>query len=237
MNLIQPSRYPQPAVVSATDWSSPFVEDPTPGFSKESMVIGEFLNILSQSSATTPITNFGLGTQAPGVLRVMPTQEPSRIFHVPQKKDTLEHKLYETLAAFKIHTAQIAMHISSRLRSKLFQQLDSLLGLEDWLHEDEPPSLASFSTFLRMMLSLKPLHQPGLGATDDGHLVAMWTTGADRLTIECLANDRIRWVLSRRREGETESAAGSTDLSRLAEVLAPYNPTGWFGNGYEIHSG
>src|SRR6266851_985409 len=141
---------------------------------------------------------------------------------------SLEEKLYDALAAFKIRTATVAMHLDRDWRSRLFHQLDSLLAVEDWDVQDPPPSLASFSTFLRMLILLRPDRRPGLGATDDGNLIAAWTVAGDRLTIECLKEDIVRWNLAATFAGEREKAAAITPLPRLADVLAPYDPARWF---------
>jgi hypothetical protein len=103
-----------------------------------------------------------------------------------------------------------------------------LLAAEDWDVSDQPPSVESFSTFLRMLIFLKPLRRPGLGASSDRTVVASWTTGNDRLTMECLPDDGIRWHLSVLIDDNRERAAGLTPVQRLANVLAPYQPDRWF---------
>jgi hypothetical protein len=153
----------------------------------------------------------------------------------PQGKDTSE-KLFDALAQFKICTAKVAMHLDREWRDRLFGQLDSLLDAESWEADDATPTINSFSTFLRMLLLLRPRRRPGIGATSDGHLIAMWTTGNDRLTIECLSNDLVRWHLSVTIDTEQERAAGRTPLLRLAVVLSPYGPDRWFADADRLHS-
>jgi hypothetical protein len=142
----------------------------------------------------------------------------------------LDEQLYDALAAFKIQTASVAMHLDRDWRSRLFGQLNNLLDVENWQSEDLPPSLASFSTFLRMLVFLRPARRPGLGATSDGLLIATWTKADDRLTVECLPQDRVRWHLAVTIQGECERAAGITPISRLDEVLRPYGAERWFSN-------
>jgi hypothetical protein len=74
----------------------------------------------------------------------------------------------------------------------------------------------------------------GLGATHDGHLIATWTVGEDRLTIECLPKDIARWHLSVLIDGERERAAANTPLQRLSQVLQPYDPNRWFRHANNI---
>ena len=163
--------------------------------------------------------------------------EPSPTFRsiTPKTGAGLKEQLYDARSAFKLQTAQIAMHLDMCLRSRLFRQLDSLLDYKNWEADDAPPTLASYLTFLRMLLDLKPAIRPSLGATSDGRLVAAWTEGEDRLTIECLPNDEVRWVLSRKVDGDYERGAGITKASRLKQVLAPYSPKRWFGDANNLH--
>jgi hypothetical protein len=125
---------------------------------------------------------------------------------------TVEETLFDALAAFKMRTSAVSMHIDLDWRDKLFRQLDNLLELDNWECEDIPPTLDSYSTFLRMLVFLRPRRRPGLGATGDGRLIATWT------------------------EDELERGAGLTAVHRLKEVLSPYRPARWFDNGPTISS-
>ncbi len=140
----------------------------------------------------------------------------------------LPEKLYDALARVKLLTAQVAMHLDTEWRNRIFEQLDDLLDAEDWHEGDDPIKASSFETFLRMIIFHNPSRRPGFGVSNRGYLIAAWTSGSDRLTIECLPNDTVRWVLSCEVDGEAERAAGETSVRRLMEVLAPYSPTRWF---------
>jgi hypothetical protein len=140
----------------------------------------------------------------------------------------LQERLFDALADVKILTSQVAMHIDGEWRDRLFRQLDSLHDPAEWEDGNEPIQQSSFATFLKAMLSINPERRPGLGLSHTGHLIAAWTTDQDRLTIEFLPNDRVRWVLSRHYEGDTARFAGDTAVSRLAEGLASYHPEHWF---------
>lgn len=142
---------------------------------------------------------------------------------------SLQHRLYNALAASKIRTATVAMHLNQDWRTRFFSQLDNLLALESWDPDDVPPSEESFTTLLRMVLFIRG-RRPGLGASASGNFIATWTEGLDRLTIECKPADVVRWVLIRQLGSDRESAAGETTLPRLLEVLAPYEPRRWFRN-------
>jgi len=155
-----------------------------------------------------------------------------RALHIDpvQAKSTAE-RLYDSLAEAKQLTAQVAMHLDSDLRRRLFAQLDDLLNLDDWHDDDTPLTGSSFSTFLRMILFVNPDRRPGLGLSNHGNLVAAWTVGGDRLTIECLPKDTVRWSLSCEIDGDRERAAGETQVVRLPDVLNSFKPQRWFARG------
>lgn len=141
---------------------------------------------------------------------------------------SLDRRIYDTLASFKIFTSQIAMHLDDAWRARLFRQLDSLLDTAEWDERDLPPTLASFGTFLRFILVAKPQDPPGLGATSDGRVVATWTRGSDRLTLDFFPADQARWSVSVGIDGETERAAGFVPIGRVMATLEPYGPARWF---------
>ena len=139
-------------------------------------------------------------------------------------------RLHAALASAKVMTSDVAMHLDREWRDRLFAQLDDLLNVEDWHEDDEPLLDESFRTFLRLILYQKPKRRPGLGLSHRGHLIAAWTAGADRLTLECAPGDTVRWVLCCEINGERERAAGETHVARLPEILQPYRPDRWFAN-------
>ena len=145
-----------------------------------------------------------------------------------KKKYSLEESLYESRAFCKVEISKVAMHLSDEWRKGLFKQLDSLMDFDNWEDEDTPVTHKSFSTLLRMLTLLKPSCRPGFGATSSGNIIAAWTTESSRLTIECLPNDKARWVLSHFIDNTSESAAGEVHLTRLNAVLDPYNKKQWF---------
>ena len=126
-------------------------------------------------------------------------------------------------------SASVAMHLNRARHDKLFRQLDSLHDLAEWEEGDEPLQRSSFGTFLKAMLTVNPQRQPGLGLSQAGHLIGAWTIDRDRLTIEFLPNDWVKWVLARYKDDdEPRRFAGQTPVSELAEGLAPHRPEHWF---------
>jgi hypothetical protein len=150
------------------------------------------------------------------------------------KKSALKDQILAKLAAFKQMTATVAMYLDRTYREALFSTLDRLMDPDDWDTEFKLPSEQSFSTFLRMMIYLHPTKRPGLGLSPSGHVLAAWSRENDRIVIECIGDDEVRWVLSRTIEGERESGAGRVQLHRVPDVIAPYEPEHLFQDGDKI---
>lgn len=149
-----------------------------------------------------------------------------------RRPSSLADALYDSRASFKLRVANVAMHLSTEWRKKFFKQVDSLLDEDEWDERDLPITDSSFVTLIRTVLFTKAKRRPGLGATSNGHVIAAWTTVSDdRLTIECLGDDVVRWTVVIRvgtADDRDELAAGETWVERLLEVLAPYGPDRWF---------
>ena len=142
---------------------------------------------------------------------------------------SLEEKLFDATSGVKVMTSQVAMYLDSQWRSKLFNQIDSLHDVDEWEQGDEPLQRESFATFLKAICELKPKKRPGLGLTPSGQLIAAWTVGSSRLTIEFLGNGRVKWVISRMIDDEIEHYVGDTTVNRLAAGLGPHHTEEWFG--------
>lgn len=150
---------------------------------------------------------------------------------------SLPQRLLATKNAFKSEARAFIMHFDPAWHTRLSRQLDGLLDVEEWDPSDEVITGESFETFLRVLIKLRGKRHPGIGVGASGHILAYWAAqGESRLTIECMNQDRIRWVISRRCAEGLETAAGTTTLSRLLDVIAPYSPAGWFENDSEKSS-
>lgn len=162
-------------------------------------------------------------------LKNQPSQVALTATHAPSSREnTLEERLFDARANVKILTSAVAMYLEREWREKLFYQIDLLHDPEEWEAEDEPINQSSFKTFLRTYLQIIPKRRPGLGLSYMGNLIAAWTTGRDRLTIEFLPDDNVRWVVTKYFNDEPERGAGQSKISRLLQNLAPYNPECWF---------
>jgi hypothetical protein len=148
----------------------------------------------------------------------------------PTPQTALGEQLYDALARVKVLTSTVAMHLDRAWRFKLFRQLDALHDLAEWEPGDAPVQQSSFAAFLRTMIALQPKRRPGLGLSSSGNLIAAWTEGRDRLTLEFLPTGNVRWLLSYYDDEQVERAAGEAPVRRLTAVLAPYTPAHWFGD-------
>jgi hypothetical protein len=143
-----------------------------------------------------------------------------------------EARLFDAKANVKIYTSQVAvaMRIDENRRKQLYRQIDSVLDADEWMEGDEPLTLGSYQTFLRLMFVIKPKIRPGLGLTSKGDLMALWRAGDARLTIYCFGDDELRYVLSYVVEGKRRTAAADASIHDIQNIIAPFQPERWFGN-------
>ncbi len=170
-------------------------------------------------------------------LRTLSTGAASNLARVPNSKFvavSLTEQLRAKLVSLKSMTASVAMYFHADWRSKLFSRLDVLLNSDNWEEGALLPSEQSFSTLLRMMIYLHPTRRPTIGLSPSGHFVTAWKRGDDKLVIECIGNDDVRWVISREVDGDRESAAGKVSLHRVPEVTAAYDPEGLYTDDQNI---
>jgi hypothetical protein len=147
---------------------------------------------------------------------------------------TVHGRLAEKLASFKRIAGSVGMYLHPDWRLRLFAKLDSLMDPEEWDDDFALPSEQSFSTFLRMVIYLRPTKRPGLGLSSKGHFLASWVKADDRIVVECLANDDVRWVLSHMLDGHIESGAGKTKIHRIPDVIDPYEPDELFADAHRL---
>ncbi len=144
---------------------------------------------------------------------------------------SIDEVLFDACADAKILTSRVSMHLPSELRESLFEQIDLIHDSEDWDQDDSPVKKASFQTFLRWLVLATPSNLPGLGLSSAGNIIAAWIDDNDRLILEFLANDSVKWIVSRHLEEDIERGTGQTNILRLAMILSPYNPNTFFHKG------
>lgn len=150
---------------------------------------------------------------------------------VTANAQTTAERLFDATASAKILASRVAMYLTEDQRRKIFRQLDSIHDVNEWDEDDKPIRKTSFATFLKALLVLSPQRHPGMALSQEGNLIAAWIIGVDRLTMEFLPGDRVRWVVSMTISGEKERATGDVTISRLGECLMPYRPEHWFTRG------
>lgn len=146
-----------------------------------------------------------------------------------EKRVTLDERLFDARANVKILLSQVSMHFSDALRNKLFHQIDLLHDPDDWEDGDDPIQLNSFNTFIRWFYLNEPPQLPNFGLSVAGHFIASWLTNHNKnsLILEFLSNDRIKWFVTKYYDEEADHSSGSTNLSRIVDVLAPYHTNDW----------
>jgi hypothetical protein len=139
--------------------------------------------------------------------------------------------LFERLTELTIESSRIAMHLDRDWRDGLFKQLSLTMLPDEWDEDDQLPLVRSFQTFLRATVFWRFVERPGTAISAEGNFIASWTKEGERVTLEWLPDDQVRWVVSRPLGELRESAAGRTDVRRLKSVLSPYEVAGWIFRG------
>lgn len=160
--------------------------------------------------------------------------EIGAVRNTTSQNKSIEDQLDEKLLSLKRILSAVAMYLDRDWRSQLLIALDRFANKDDWEDDMVLPSEQSFATFLRAIIYLHPTKRPGLGLSSKGHFLAAWSRDRDRIVIECLADDEIRWVLSQTNEGCRESGAGKNQIHRLPDLIAGYEPDRFFKDGEKL---
>ncbi len=139
-----------------------------------------------------------------------------------------KEQIFDRLAAFKIATSRVSMHIEDEWRSALFRQFDFLLNPDLWPEDVALPTEASFSTFLKCLTYLKPIRRPSFGVGPNANLVATWSNDNTRLFLDFQHDDELRWAATQVVDDRQEVASGHCPIARLIPNLAAFDPKRWF---------
>jgi hypothetical protein len=162
---------------------------------------------------------------------VVPQTPSMQAFVKPSSEKPLAAQLFDKFVELSIESSRVSMHLDRKWRDGLFKQLAIILSEDEWDRDDKLPDRGSFLTFLRATIFWRFSEPPGLGMSAMGNVVLAWTRDDRRLTVECLPRDEVKWVLSRTFEEERETAGGRTTLTRLRDVVSPYNFDEWLFDG------
>lgn len=135
---------------------------------------------------------------------------------------TTEERLCSLYASSLWEFSKLAMHFEPEFRSRTLKQLRNLLDPDNWDEGDAFLDPRSFKSFARAMAFLRPQTRPMLGLSNSGNLLAMWSSVEGRLSFEHLPGDRLRWFITHGVGAEAESAAGSSAVLRLQELVAAH---------------
>jgi len=143
-------------------------------------------------------------------------------------KPTIEEVLFDARADIKVLTSTLSMHLDDAFRKSLFEQVDLIHDPDDWDETDSPINSDAFKSFIRWYILNSPGVKPGYGLSSTGNIISMWFDNKDKLLIEFFPYDKARWLVSKVVDDEFERASGTTKISRLFDVLAPYTPNEFF---------
>jgi hypothetical protein len=162
-------------------------------------------------------------------------EEPTRTEEL--EDPSTEERVLCNRAELKIIASIYALqHIESKVRTQLFNQIDWLLSPENWEDEDKLANKDSFKTLIKFILNFHPTEAPYLGLSSEGNLLAEWRQESNKLSLECLPQEKTKWFVSCTIDGEGERASGEApSLRRLLNLLEPYKKVGWF-NESEKHT-
>lgn len=144
----------------------------------------------------------------------------------------LVHRLAESKANCKIELSRVSMYLNDEWIKGMCGQIDDLMDIEEWDDEDHPIDVRSFVTMLRMILFInpRPERRPGLGATTEGNIIAMWTGIDERISIECLPGDNLLCIGSRKIDGDRKIYSSNTNTRDISTFLDSFNTHKLFGN-------
>ena len=148
---------------------------------------------------------------------------------------SFEESIYNSLVSLKVAVSRYAMHLSNDERQRVFQELDSVINVDDW-HEGDPlPKVTAFQDFLKWMIYSKYFKWISIGVSDDGGLLVAWKTKRVLLTAKFSGiggQEAVRWTAKIKSDvGEVGHAAGKCPLRLFAEQAMFYL------HGAESHAG
>lgn len=136
---------------------------------------------------------------------------------------SLAAQLYDLLAAAKVQTSKVSMHMDTAWRERIYSQLDYLLSLENWDDDSIVPNFPSFAEFLKTLINYKGLPPPFLGVAGSGNIWAAWRGPNHELTCEFMPNNQVRFVWRQFVDGEEEASAWDGPVAKLRDRLHQFD--------------
>ena len=146
---------------------------------------------------------------------------------------SLIEQLWDNRAALKEITAKYsASHLDSAFRKKLFFQIDWLLNFEEWEAGERLADIDSYKTLIKFILNANLATTPYLGLSENGLLLASFISDKGKLTIECMPNEKVKYIAAYLSDGKQKRAAGDAEsIKDLLDLLYPFKNAGWFLDG------
>jgi hypothetical protein len=146
-----------------------------------------------------------------------------RVVRSMTRSTGFEENIFNSLVSLKVAVSQYAMHLSSNERHRIFEQLDSMINVDDWHQGDDLPKSSSFQDFLKWMIYSKYFKWVSIGVSQDGNIMVAWRTSRVLLTANFAGSDSVRWTVQIKSEaGETGQTVGKCPLRLFAEQAMFY---------------
>lgn len=142
---------------------------------------------------------------------------------VQPRASSFEEQIFDTLVSLKVAVSQYAMHLGREERTRLFEELDSKINIDDWHESDSLPTTQSFVEFLKWMIYSKHSEWTSIGVSSHGSILVAWRTQTVLLTANFEAKDTVRWTAQvKSPTGEVGYSAGKCTLRLFAEQAMFY---------------
>jgi hypothetical protein len=177
------------------------------------------MSILERNAETSAVRGGGAlaAVERSSALKDNPLPETKKFMVVGRQLQTLARaipesanfaeQVFNSLVALKVSVSQYAMHLSTEERHRIFEELDSVINVEDWHEGDTLPKINAFKEFLKWMIYSKYSKWISIGVSDDGSLLVAWKTPRVLLTAKfsgLVGQEDVRWT------AQTTSPAGET---------------------------
>lgn len=154
---------------------------------------------------------------------VLTTNKTHVVVQSTLQQISIEEKIFNSLVSLKVAVSKYAMHLSATERHRLFEQLESIINVDDWHEEDRLPTPSSFQEFLKWMIYSKYFKWTSIGVSHEGNIMVAWRTPRVLLTANFESADLVRWTAQiTSHTGETGQTVGKCPLRLFAEQAVFY---------------
>lgn len=146
------------------------------------------------------------------------------------REGSVDEDIFNNLAALKVQTSELAMHLRRNDRDSIFAEIDYLLDPAEFdTKEDCLIDNGAFRSYLRF-LTYSPQARPAtLGVGAGGEVIAVWigdnNANKRTLSVEFMADDHVKcsFIHVTDQQQILEAASYIGAIKRLDDVLQPYN--------------